>query len=104
MGLIRQGGYICVARKPKCPECPVRQVCEYKAKSTLDDFGLATPKAAAKLKRVAKPISAAKSARKTQARRKPEPRREGEARAPLRRLDPQHVLHRINPRLLRREP
>ena len=58
--LILHGRYICVARKPKCPECPVRQVCEYKAKSTLDDFGLATPKAAAKLKRVAKPKRAAK--------------------------------------------
>ena len=36
--LILFGRYICVARKPKCPECPVRKVCEYKAKSTLEDF------------------------------------------------------------------
>ena len=36
--LILHGRYICVARKPKCPECPVRAVCAYKAKTTLDDF------------------------------------------------------------------
>jgi endonuclease III len=45
--LILHGRYICVARKPKCPECPVRKVCEYKAKSTLEDFPLAKPKRAA---------------------------------------------------------
>jgi endonuclease-3 len=43
--LILHGRYICTARKPKCPECPVRRVCEYKAKSTLEDFALAKPKA-----------------------------------------------------------
>jgi endonuclease III len=47
--LILHGRYICVARKPKCPECPVRKVCEYKAKSTLEDFPLAKPKRAAKV-------------------------------------------------------
>jgi endonuclease-3 len=36
--LILHGRYICVARKPKCPECPVRTVCGYKAKTTLDEF------------------------------------------------------------------
>ncbi|HXR86503.1 MAG TPA: endonuclease III [Stellaceae bacterium] len=61
--LILHGRYICVARKPKCPECPVREVCEYKAKSTLDDFGLAKPKPAVKPKRVAKPKRAAKAKR-----------------------------------------
>jgi endonuclease-3 len=59
--LILHGRYICVARKPKCPECPVRQVCEYKAKSTLDDFALGKPakaKPVAKAKRLAKARSA----------------------------------------------
>ena len=43
--LILHGRYICTARKPKCPECPVHKVCEYKAKSTLADFPIAKPKA-----------------------------------------------------------
>ena len=46
--LILHGRYICVARKPKCPECPVRKVCEYKAKTTLVDFPIATPKRTAR--------------------------------------------------------
>ena len=31
--LILHGRYTCVARKPKCPECIVRQWCEYKEKT-----------------------------------------------------------------------
>lgn len=31
--LILHGRYICVARKPKCPECPVRDLCGYKDKT-----------------------------------------------------------------------
>ncbi len=31
--LILHGRYICVARKPKCPECPIRSLCEYKDKT-----------------------------------------------------------------------
>ncbi|HEY8522008.1 MAG TPA: endonuclease III [Gammaproteobacteria bacterium] len=34
--LILHGRYVCVARKPKCPECVIRDLCEYKAKTTLD--------------------------------------------------------------------
>ena len=30
--LILHGRYVCVARKPKCPTCPVREWCGYKAK------------------------------------------------------------------------
>lgn len=30
--LILLGRYICVARKPKCPECPINDLCEYKEK------------------------------------------------------------------------
>ena len=44
--LILHGRYICTARKPKCPECPVRSVCEYKAKTTFEDFPIAKPKRA----------------------------------------------------------
>ncbi len=31
--LILHGRYICVARKPRCPECPVRDLCAYKDKT-----------------------------------------------------------------------
>ncbi|MDE0943152.1 MAG: endonuclease III [Alphaproteobacteria bacterium] len=33
--LILHGRYICKARKPDCPTCPVNDVCSYKAKTTL---------------------------------------------------------------------
>lgn len=35
--LILHGRYICVARKPKCPECGISDLCEYKEKTTLQD-------------------------------------------------------------------
>ncbi len=31
--LILHGRYTCVARKPKCPECRIRDLCDYKAKT-----------------------------------------------------------------------
>jgi len=31
--LILHGRYICVARKPKCPECPINDLCEYADKT-----------------------------------------------------------------------
>ena len=31
--LILHGRYVCVARKPKCPECLIRDLCNYKAKT-----------------------------------------------------------------------
>jgi len=34
--LILHGRYICKARKPDCPICPVRDLCRYKAKTTLE--------------------------------------------------------------------
>jgi len=33
--LILHGRYTCVARKPKCPECVIRDLCAYKMKTTL---------------------------------------------------------------------
>ena len=30
--LILHGRYICIARKPKCPECPINDLCEYPSK------------------------------------------------------------------------
>src|SRR3990172_41805 len=31
--LILHGRYVCVARQPKCPQCPIRDLCEFKGKS-----------------------------------------------------------------------
>ena len=31
--LILHGRYVCIARKPKCPECLIRDLCEYKQKT-----------------------------------------------------------------------
>lgn len=31
--LILHGRYICVARKPKCPECPILELCEFREKT-----------------------------------------------------------------------
>ena len=35
--LILHGRYVCKARKPDCPICPIADVCEYRAKTTLAD-------------------------------------------------------------------
>lgn len=32
--LILHGRYTCVARKPKCPECPILDLCDFKGKTT----------------------------------------------------------------------
>jgi endonuclease III len=34
--LILHGRYVCKARKPDCPVCLVRDICQYKAKTTLE--------------------------------------------------------------------
>ncbi len=31
--LILHGRYVCVARKPKCPQCPIRDLCEFGGKT-----------------------------------------------------------------------
>lgn len=37
--LILHGRYVCVARKPRCPECVIRDLCEYKQKTPADFLG-----------------------------------------------------------------
>lgn len=32
--LVLHGRYVCVARKPRCPECLIRDLCEYRHKTT----------------------------------------------------------------------
>lgn len=36
--LILHGRYTCKARKPECPECVIQDLCEYRQKTTADDF------------------------------------------------------------------
>jgi len=36
--LILHGRYVCVARKPKCPECVIREFCEFKDKTPPADM------------------------------------------------------------------
>ena len=31
--LILHGRYVCVARQPKCPQCPIRDLCEFRGKT-----------------------------------------------------------------------
>ena len=31
--LILHGRYVCLARKPRCPECPIRECCDFKPKT-----------------------------------------------------------------------
>lgn len=35
--LILHGRYVCVARKPKCPACLIKDLCEYKGKTRADE-------------------------------------------------------------------
>lgn len=36
--LILHGRYVCIARKPKCPQCLIRDLCEYKAKTKPEEL------------------------------------------------------------------
>jgi len=38
--LILHGRYVCVARKPKCPQCPIRDLCAYRHKTRAADLAL----------------------------------------------------------------
>jgi endonuclease-3 len=62
--LILHGRYICVARRPNCPACVVRDLCAYPAKTTADAAAKPAPK------KVARPVStaAAKARRRGAAR------------------------------------
>jgi endonuclease III len=41
--LILHGRYVCVARKPRCPECIIRDLCEYRYKTPPEELGSAVP-------------------------------------------------------------
>ena len=53
--LILHGRYVCKARKPECWQCVVRDLCAFKAKTTLEEP--TKPKAAAKRKKSPSPRS-----------------------------------------------
>jgi endonuclease-3 len=54
--LILHGRYICIARKPKCPECAILDLCEYKQK-TPPEPKPARPSIFAKSPRLARKVS-----------------------------------------------
>ena len=37
--LILHGRYVCIARKPKCPTCLIKELCEYKFKTKPEEIG-----------------------------------------------------------------
>ncbi|MFO1319730.1 MAG: endonuclease III [Burkholderiales bacterium] len=41
--LILHGRYVCMARTPKCPECPVRDLCDFKSKTRPPDAAKKPP-------------------------------------------------------------
>ncbi len=49
--LILHGRYVCVARKPKCPACVIRDLCEYRDKTKPDETSEKLPTLAARMKR-----------------------------------------------------
>jgi endonuclease-3 len=55
--LILHGRYTCVARKPKCPECPILELCEYREKTRSEET---KPAGKAKLAGKAKPSGKSK--------------------------------------------
>jgi endonuclease III len=44
--LILLGRYVCTARKPKCPDCPIADLCEYQVKTPATAFTAAAASAA----------------------------------------------------------
>ena len=52
--LILHGRYVCLARKPGCPECPIRDLCEYDAKTAPTPSASKTPPAARAARRPGK--------------------------------------------------
>jgi endonuclease-3 len=43
--LILHGRYVCKARKPECPDCAIRELCEYRSKTKAPEIKPRTPKA-----------------------------------------------------------
>ena len=54
--LILHGRYVCLARSPKCPDCPINDLCDFREKTVKDDKGKFVAKRAVK-KRAGKRVS-----------------------------------------------
>lgn len=65
--LILHGRYTCIARKPKCPECPILDLCEFTEKTTREELA----GAARKGRRIAEAIAQTAAAAKKRGARKP---------------------------------
>jgi endonuclease III len=52
--LILHGRYTCLARKPKCPECPILDLCEYTEKTTAQQATTTRPSSARPAKKTTK--------------------------------------------------
>jgi endonuclease-3 len=48
--LILHGRYICVARKPRCPDCVLRDLCPFKAKTQVEEEGIEPERIAGRAK------------------------------------------------------
>ena len=42
--LILHGRYVCLARKPRCPDCAIRELCEFRSKTVAGSATATTPK------------------------------------------------------------
>jgi endonuclease-3 len=60
--LILHGRYVCIARKPKCPVCIIRDLCEYRDKTKAEEID-AKPSLAAQMKQ-GKPAAPGRSRKK----------------------------------------
>jgi endonuclease-3 len=49
--LILHGRYVCVARKPKCPACIIRDLCEYRHKTPEEALGDGAPRVSSEIAR-----------------------------------------------------
>lgn len=56
--LILHGRYVCVARKPNCPSCILRDICQFKEKTPAEPGTTLKAKTRVKLKAVKKPATA----------------------------------------------
>ena len=48
--LILHGRYVCVARKPRCPECIIRDLCEYRDKTKPEELSPPAPSLPSRMK------------------------------------------------------
>ncbi len=65
--LILHGRYTCVARTPRCPECSIIDLCDFRSKSAVDEKG----------KVVAKPIAKSKAKKRASDSRKTQTKKNG---------------------------